>query len=40
MGRILAQHIAEGTDLPLFERWSLRRFKAGRQTLTESMIIG
>ncbi|HSO00586.1 MAG TPA: FAD-binding oxidoreductase [Candidatus Nanopelagicales bacterium] len=39
MGRLLAQHIAEGTDLPLFRRWSLRRFKEGR-LLTESMIIG
>jgi sarcosine oxidase subunit beta len=39
MGRIIAQHIAEGTDLPLFDRWSLRRFKEGR-LLQESMIIG
>ncbi len=39
MGRLLAQHIAEGTDLPLFERWALRRFKEGR-LLKESMIIG
>ncbi|MBL9022694.1 MAG: FAD-binding oxidoreductase [Myxococcales bacterium] len=39
IGRLLAQHIAEGTDLPLFERWSLRRFKEGR-LLRESMIIG
>lgn len=39
MGRIIAQHIAEGTDLPLFERWNLRRFKEGR-LLQESMIIG
>lgn len=39
MGRLLAQHIAEQTDLPLFSRWSLRRFKEGR-LLTENMIIG
>jgi len=39
MGRILAQHIAEGTDLPMFQRWNLRRFKEGR-LLSEAMIIG
>ena len=39
MSRLLAQHIAKGTDLPLFERWSLRRFKEGR-LLKENMIIG
>lgn len=39
IGKLLAQHIAEGTDLPLFDRWSLRRFKEGR-LLRESMIIG
>jgi sarcosine oxidase subunit beta len=39
MGRLLAQHLAEGTDLPMFERWNLRRFKEGR-LLSESMIIG
>ena len=39
MGRLLAQHIAEGTDLPMFARWNLRRFKEGR-LLSESMIIG
>ncbi len=39
MGKLLAQHIAEGSDLPLFDRWSLRRFKEGR-LLKESMIIG
>jgi sarcosine oxidase subunit beta len=39
MGRLLAQHIAEGTELPMFERWNLRRFKEGR-LLSESMIIG
>ena len=39
MGKLMAQHIAEGTDLPLFERWNLRRYKTGK-LLTESMIIG
>jgi sarcosine oxidase, subunit beta len=39
MGKLLAQHIAEGTNLPLFDRWSLRRFKEGR-LLNEAMIIG
>jgi sarcosine oxidase subunit beta len=39
IGKLLAQHIAEGTDLPLFHRWSLRRFAEGR-LLSESMIIG
>lgn len=39
MGRLLAQRVAEGTDLPLFDRWNLRRFKEGR-LLSESMILG
>ena len=39
MGKLLAQHIAEGSTLPLFDRWSLRRFKEGR-LLNEAMIIG
>ena len=39
VGKLLAQHVALGTDLPLFSRWSLRRFKEGR-LLSESMIIG
>lgn len=39
MGRLLAEHIAEGKDSPLFQRWNLRRFKEGR-LLQESMIIG
>jgi sarcosine oxidase, subunit beta len=39
MGRLLAQYVAEGTELPMFERWNLRRFKEGR-LLSESMIIG
>lgn len=39
MGKLIAQHIAEGTSLPMFERWNLRRFKEGR-LLSEAMIIG
>ena len=39
IGRLLAQHVAEGTTLPLFERWNLRRFKEGK-LLSEAMIIG
>jgi sarcosine oxidase, subunit beta len=39
MGKLLAQHIAEATDLPLFSRWNLRRYKEGK-LLTETMIIG
>lgn len=39
MGRLVAQHVAEGTDLPMFQRWNLRRFGEGT-LLSESMIIG
>lgn len=39
MGKLIAQHIAEQNDLPLFSRWNLRRFKEGK-LLSESMIIG
>jgi len=39
MGKLLADHIAEGTNLPLFERWNLRRFAQGK-LLNETMIIG
>ena len=39
IGRLLAQHIATGVDLPLFERWNLRRFAEGK-LLDEGMIIG
>lgn len=39
IGKLLAQHIAEGTRLSLFDRWSLRRFAEGR-LLSEGMIIG
>jgi sarcosine oxidase subunit beta len=39
IGKLMAQHIAEKTELPMFERWNLRRFKEGR-LLSEAMIIG
>jgi sarcosine oxidase subunit beta len=39
MGKLLAQRIADGVDLPLFDRWNLRRFREGR-LLSEAMIIG
>ena len=39
MGRLLAENIAKGTQLPMFERWNLRRFAQGK-LLSESMIIG
>jgi sarcosine oxidase subunit beta len=39
VGKLLAQHVARGTPLPLFDRWNLRRFKEGR-TLDEGLIIG
>ncbi len=39
MGKLIAQWLVERTDLPLFERWNLRRFKEGR-LLSEGMIIG
>jgi sarcosine oxidase subunit beta len=39
VGKLLAQHIAEGTPLPLFDRWNLRRFARG-ETLDEGLIIG
>ncbi|MNC89823.1 N-methyltryptophan oxidase [compost metagenome] len=39
IGRLMAQHIAEGSDLPALERWNLRRFESGR-LLSEGMIIG
>lgn len=39
MGKLMAQHIAEGTPLPMFERWNLRRFREGK-LLREAMIIG
>ena len=39
IGKLLAQHISDGTRLSLFERWNLRRFAEGR-LLSEGMIIG
>jgi sarcosine oxidase subunit beta len=39
VGKLIAQYIVEQTPLPMFERWSLRRFKEGR-LLSEAMIIG
>lgn len=42
VGKLIAEHIAKGDDapdLPMFERWNLRRFKEGK-LLSESMIIG
>jgi sarcosine oxidase subunit beta len=39
VGKLIAQHVAEGVSLPMFERWNLRRFKEGR-LLSERMIIG
>ncbi len=39
MGRLLAQHIADGTELPMLDRWNLRRFETGN-LLSEGMIIG
>ncbi len=39
MGRLLAEYVAKGTPLPLFERWNLRRFAQGK-LLSETMIIG
>jgi sarcosine oxidase subunit beta len=39
VGKLLAAHIAEGTRLPLFERWSLGRFARGAAK-AESLIIG
>jgi sarcosine oxidase, subunit beta len=39
VGKLIAQHIVERNELPMFERWNLRRFKEG-SSLSESMIIG
>jgi sarcosine oxidase subunit beta len=39
MGKLIAQWLVERTELPLFERWNLRRFKEGK-LLSEGMIIG
>jgi sarcosine oxidase, subunit beta len=39
MGKLIAEHIAQETHLPMFDRWNLRRFKEG-SLLSEGMIIG
>lgn len=39
IGKLLAEHVATHNDLPMFQRWALRRFAEGR-LLSESMIIG
>jgi sarcosine oxidase subunit beta len=39
IGKLMAEHVALGTRLPMFERWNLRRFREGK-LLSEAMIIG
>jgi sarcosine oxidase subunit beta len=39
MGKLIAEHIAQKTNLPMFDRWNLRRFKEGK-LLSEGMILG
>lgn len=39
MGKLMAQHLVNGTDRELFELWNLRRYREGR-LLDESMILG
>jgi sarcosine oxidase subunit beta len=39
MGKLIAAQIRDPEPTPLFERWSLRRFKEGK-LLSEAMIIG
>jgi len=39
MGKLIAEHIVQGTTTELFERWNLRRFKEGK-LLSEAMILG
>lgn len=39
IGKLMAAWLVERTPLPMFERWSLRRFKEGK-LLDEAMIIG
>ncbi len=39
IGKLIAEHIANHTHLPMFDRWNLRRFKEGK-LLSEAMIIG
>jgi sarcosine oxidase subunit beta len=40
MGKLIAEHIAKETHLPMFDRWNLRRFKEGKLLTSEGMIIG
>jgi sarcosine oxidase subunit beta len=40
MGKLIAEHIANDTHLPMFDRWNLRRFKQGKLLRGEAMIIG
>jgi sarcosine oxidase subunit beta len=40
MGKLIAEHIAQETHLPMFDRWNLRRFTEGRLLTGEAMIIG
>ena len=39
IGKRMAEYVATGSPLPMFERWNLRRFREGR-LLSEAMIIG
>ncbi|MDP9034158.1 MAG: FAD-binding oxidoreductase, partial [Myxococcota bacterium] len=39
IGKLLAELIADGSTIPMFERWGLRRFAEGK-LLSEAMIIG
>ncbi len=39
VGKLLAELIADGSAVPMFDRWNLRRFKEGK-LLSEAMIIG
>ncbi len=39
IGKLIAQVVAGGPEVPQFERWNLRRFKEGK-LLSEAMIIG
>ena len=40
IGKLIAEHIAQQTHLPMFDRWNLRRFKAGKLLASEGMILG
>ncbi len=39
VGKLMADVIAQGSSVPEFERWNLRRFKEGK-LLSETMILG